>query len=244
MKFMNKILELLFPSNIKCIFCLEELNGTTSNLTCANCYKILPFIKNFCPRCGVSVNEGEEGVCFNCKSINYNFNKARAVFDYTGDVARAIHKLKYNGLKDLAKPLAGFMCDAFVLADLNADIVCSAPLFETRMKERGFNQSELLAKELADKFKIPYVELCVKVKENPSQTTLDFKSRRENVKDVYAVNKDYKKLVKDKTILVVDDIFTTGATTDEIAKVLKLAGAKEVNVFTLAHTVAPKDRPI
>lgn len=236
---MNKILEILFPSDLKCIFCDEELDGTTSNSTCASCYKTLPFIKSFCPRCGVSLSNNEEGVCFNCKNTNYNFNKARAVFDYSGDVLKVVHKFKYAMLKDLSKPLAGFMCDTFVLADLEADVVCSVPLHANRMKERKFNQSELLAKVLADKFKLPYVELCVKVKENSSQTSLDFKSRRENVKDVYAVNKDCKKLIKGKTVLVVDDIFTTGATCNEIARILKLAGAKEVNVFTLAHTPAP-----
>lgn len=242
MKFFNKVWELIFPSNLKCIFCGEELDGTTSNFTCAECYKSLPFIKNFCPRCGLSVPEGSEGVCYNCKNLNYSFTKARAVFDYAGEVVNIIHKYKFSGIKDLATPLAGFMSDAFVLLDLEADIITSVPLHAKRLKERKFNQSELLARMLSDKFKIPYLELCTKVKGNPRQATLDFKHRKDNVKDVYVFNNQCKSHVKGKTVLVVDDIFTTGSTVDEIARILTKAGAKDVNVFTLAHTLAPKDR--
>ena len=241
MKFLNKIWKLLFPNDIKCIFCGEELDGTTSNLTCANCYRSLPFIKTFCSRCGVSVAEGNTGVCFNCKNANYSFDKARAVFDYSGDVIKVVHKYKFGGIKDLSNPLSGFMCDAFALMDIEADIICAVPLHANRLKERKFNQSELLARDIENKFKIPYLELCVKEKESPSQTTLDFKGRRDNVKDVFAINKEYKKQIKGKTILVIDDIFTTGATCDELAKILKSAGAKCVNIFTLAHTPTPNN---
>lgn len=240
MKFGNWLLDLIFPTKLKCIFCDEELDGTTSNCTCAECYRKLPFIRSYCKRCGVSVVKGDE-ICLNCKSTNYSFEFARAVFDYTGEVMNVVHKLKYNGLKFLSEPIAGFMCDCFASSNMEADIICAVPLHPNRLKERGFNQSELLARVLANKFKIPYLKLCNKVKENPSQTNLDFKHRRNNVKDVYALNPAHRKDIKGNNILLIDDVFTTGATSNEIAKVLKSAGANKVFVLTFAHTPTPKD---
>jgi len=242
MKFLKKFLELIFTTKIKCIFCGEELNGTTSNCTCNICLNKLPFIIKSCPRCGVNMNKEEEGVCFNCKNLNYNFKRAIARLDYSKEVIKVLHKFKFGGLKFLAEPLAGFMREAFAVSNIEADVICAVPIHANRLKERGFNQSELLANFVSKTFKIPYLNLCSKVKENPSQTTLDFKLRKENVKDVYEFNKQHKTIIKGLKVLLIDDIFTTGATCNEVAGVLLKAGAKEVNVLTIAHTPLPKDR--
>lgn len=245
MKFFKKIkdilLEAFYPSKIKCIFCGDELNEKAVNCTCENCAKSLPYISNACPRCGISMSAGETGVCFHCKSLNYSFDNAFAVFEYSGKIVNVIHKFKFGNLPICSKAIAGYMKNYFARTDYEVDYICCVPMFNKREKARGYNQSKLLANELADAFKIPYLDLCSKVKDNANQKDLDYKERRENVKDVYAFNKEYKNEIKGKTIMIIDDIFTTGTTTNEIAKLLKANGADKVFVFTFAHTPLPKD---
>lgn len=243
MKMFNKVIDLIFPKDIKCIFCNEELDGTTSNCTCADCHAKLPIITKPCPRCGVSVeNVGE--VCLSCRSNNFYFDTAKAVFDYKDEIINIVHKLKYENLKYLATCFANFMCETFALSYMDADVICSVPAFPKRLKERGYNQSELIAKSVSEKLNIPYLDLCKKIKDNPSQTNLDFKDRKENVKDVYVLNEQHKKSIKGKAVLIVDDVFTTGATVNEIAKILKDVGANRVDVLTFAHTPTPGSTPI
>lgn len=229
------ILDWLYPRHIKCIFCNEELDENSHNDTCVDCLSKLPFIKSPCPRCGGERNENNDGVCLNCKTNNFDFSIARSVFVYTDDIVKVIHKYKYNYLKCLSEPLSGFMSDYFATSDLSADFITAVPLHENRLKERGFNQSELLARALGTKFNIKYLDLCVKIVDNSRQASLGFAERKANVKGAYKIKGEYKKTIKDKTIMIVDDVYTTGATTSEIARVIKDAGARDVVVFTLAH---------
>ena len=109
-------------------------------------------------------------------------------------------------------------------------------MFKKKQKLRGYNQAKLLAEEFAKHAKLPIFDFCEKIVDNTSQTELDFKSRRENVKDTFKFRTELKNEIKDKVVLVIDDIFTTGATSNEICKVLLENGAKECFVLTLSHT--------
>ena len=226
---------ILFPCNIKCAFCGEELNGTEMNCTCLNCLNSLPFIKKSCPRCGGEIAEENSGVCIDCKINNYPFKNAYAVFNYTDSPLTAIHKLKYNGKKYLTKPLAQFLAQRFAIENVVPDIVTSIPLHSDKLKQRRFNQSELLAQEFCLLTGYTYCNLCEKVINTPSQTSLSFTARKDNVKDSFKLIKQHKHEIKNKTILVIDHVFTTGATSSEICKTLLDSGAKEGYVLTLAH---------
>lgn len=228
---------LVFPRHIKCIFCGDELNSTDTCDTCLKCYQNLPRLDHSCLRCGGPIEENNDGVCFNCKANNFSFHSARSAFPYVDQVVGVVHKFKFGRGKYLAEAMAGYMSDVFSTWNISVDIVTSVPLHNNREKIRGYNQSKLLAEHIADKFNLKYVDTVEKIVDNTAQATLDFKSRRENVKNVYKGISEAKSEIKDKNVLLIDDIYTTGATSNAVGNILKSMHAKEVFVLTFAHSV-------
>jgi len=153
-------------------------------------------------------------------------------------VKNLIQKFKYEPfVKELAKPLSSLIISHFQLLDNQPDfseyILAPVPLSKKRLKWRGYNQSEELGKELADFFKIPLVFNCLaKIKETPPQMELEGEARKENVRGVFLVKNN--ELIRGRKILLVDDVYTTGSTMKEAAKVLKEAGAKKIVGIALA----------
>ncbi len=220
-KFKEFILNLMYPKNIKCVFCDEELNQNEINKVCENCYETIPFVKNPCLR---------------CKTNNYNFTTAISVFVYENEIVKAVHGIKYGGKKHIIKPLTNFMLEKFATNNIFVDYVTNIPMYPTKEKERGYNQSFLFAKHFADKANLQHIELCEKIKDTTSQTSLNITERLQNIKDSFAFKPQFKNKIKDKTILIIDDVFTTGATSTELSKVLLSAGASKCYVLTLAST--------
>lgn len=235
-KFKDMILNLMFPSGIKCMFCDDELNQNSYNTTCENCLETLPFIKNACERCGSQMRENQQGVCLKCKSTNYNFTQAKSVFEYNEAPLVVVHNLKYNGKKYLVQYMVKYLLDIYATWNVFPDFVTNVPMFKLKEKARGYNQSKLLADEFSKKSNIPFYEFCAKVVDTQSQTDLNTKERMENVMDSFAFKPEFKKMIKGKTILIIDDVLTTCATTSEVSKVLLNAGAKECFVLSFAHT--------
>lgn len=234
-KFTNYFSNIFFPRDVKCIFCGDELSNREYNSTCEICYPILPFIKKSCPKCGGAVTEENSGVCVDCKINNYDFTMAMSVFEYVDQPLNIIHKFKYNRKKYLAKPLGAYLAQRLVTENLNIDYITSVPIHTSKLKQRKFNQAELLSIEVSSLLSIPYLPLCIKKINTPSQTNLSFKDRRANVKDSFEFNKEYKSTIKNKNILIIDDVFTTGATCNEVSTTLLKAGANKCYVLTLAH---------
>lgn len=239
--FKEWLLDILFPRHIKCIFCGGELNENSDKETCENCADKLPYITNACPKCGNKMAEGEVGVCFECKTTNFEFEQAVAVFEYSGKVVKAVHDFKYQGNRPLYEPLGQYMCETLAGWDIEPDLITFVPMTKKKQKERGFNQSELLARYIAKDFNIPCAQVVEKIKETSVQASLNFHQRQENIKDCFEVKKDYRKLIKGLNILLIDDIFTTGATSNEVTRILNLCGAEKVYVLTLAHTSKEKE---
>lgn len=155
---------------------------------------------------------------------------------YEGKVREAICKYKFCGKKDYACQFATIMAKTFNerYSHDEYDFITSVPLSESRLKERGYNQAELLAQELSKAVKIPYKNVLKKVKDNKTQHDLNLEERIENVKGVYAVLDS--NLVKGKRVLICDDIITTGSTLSECINELLKIGTKKVNSITLADT--------
>ncbi|MBI3754617.1 MAG: ComF family protein [Deltaproteobacteria bacterium] len=146
----------------------------------------------------------------------------------------AIHRFKYNGKTSLAKPLGRIMTDEF-LAN-NYDLIVPVPLHKTRLTERGFNQSLFLAREIAAIYNLPIDYLNLKrIRPTDPQINLRGADRIANVRGAFAVEK--AAVFKDKKILLIDDVYTTGATVTECSNILKKAGAKAVSILTLARVV-------
>lgn len=232
----RKILNVLYPTDIKCIFCGDELSEKTAGCTCEKCLANLPFIddKSICQFCGVPV-QSLAPICDACHSQKPSFKFARAPFEYTGNIKFIINRFKYNNEKHLAKPLSFFMAETYLENDFNSDFIIFVPLTKEKLKKRGYNQAELIANELSERINLEVKkDIILKVKNTLTQTKLTQSERKINLENAFEISN--KRLVKNKSILLIDDVFTTGTTSEHISELLMKAGAKETNVLTLAHT--------
>lgn len=235
-RFFEGVLEILFPSDYKCVFCSSELNIKTPTLTCEKCEKTLPKldVKNVCEKCG-DLLVGDGKICLVCKDLKRNFDIARAPFLYDGKVRNSIKNFKFEGAKYLFKPMATYLSKTYYECGFEADLIMPVPMTEKGKKSRGYNQAEELAKQLSNFILLPLdVKNLIKHKKSGKQVGLGFSERSKNVKNCFKVLD--KKQVKGKCVLLVDDVLTSGATCDECAKAVKKAGAKKVLVLTLART--------
>jgi ComF family protein len=166
----------------------------------------------------------------------------RSAYRFEGGIRKAIHALKYEGRQGIAKPLAGAV--ALVLTpDSRQGVLCAVPLHVKRQAERGYNQSDLLAQELALYWGIPYLGegALQRIRETPPQVGLDFAARQANMRQAFVAQPDR---VKGQSVILVDDVCTTGATLDACAQALLTAGAVSVSAVTVARALKlePSDR--
>ncbi len=233
MKFLNFLNNVLFPSNLKCVCCNHELQNNEFNNICKNCLTKMNFILNPCPTCGDNM-VNENTYCLNCKNRKSTyFTRSRSVFVYSGIAKSLVINAKFNGRRYLSKTMSAFMVDCYKSNRYNCDIVTYVPSGTRRIKERGFNLTKLLAEEVAKSLEIPVINTMERIKES-HQIDKNFKSRQDNIKDAFRIIKNID--IKNKTILLIDDVYTTGATMNECSRILTKAGAKAVFGLTFAHT--------
>ena len=237
----NKIEDLLFEPHA-CICCRRECDSDSSYRLCSRCQKVFPFINGkYCLKCGEPIADDYD-FCYNCQDSDFVFDRSRSVFAYDDMTRPIIMRFKYNGLKTYAKPLGKMLADYFGSSDLIADVATFVPMPEKRKKKRGYNQAEVLCDEFCKLTGMPMVDALKRVKDIPRQSTLSGKERIENIKGNFAAADN--SLVKDKSVLVIDDVVTTGATVNECAKALLKAGAREVMVLSLAKTVGENNKKL
>ncbi|MBU3949525.1 MAG: ComF family protein [Proteobacteria bacterium] len=220
-----------------------------SPFLCASCLvDYLPVESPICSLCGVvfKSREGEDHLCQKCIEHPKHFGKARAIFLYCKAVMEVIHSFKYKGKLQVAGSLELLLFSVLIrhwsLTDF--DLVVPVPLHIKRFRARGFNQAYILVKnlnKLAEKFMVKPGSIEIgrdvlqRTKWTMPQTGLGREERTKNIKGAFTVKDLFK--VKGKRILLVDDVYTTGATVDECAKVLIDGGAKSVDVLTLARAI-------
>lgn len=233
-----KLIELLiYPSF--CRLCAEPLDEPGERVVCRACLaKLSPRRGPLCPLCGrFHEGEGEDHLCSRCLERAPAFSIHRSCGAYGGTLKEVILLFKYRKYAPLSRPLAGF-AERCLASDTKlwagADFLVSVPLHPARKRERGFNQSRLLARDLGRLRGMTPLDGClVKVKNVPPQAGLHAAEREANVKKAYAVRRRRK--ILGKTLILIDDVTTTGATLRECARVLLDAGAKEVRAITLAQ---------
>ena len=246
---MNEILtgiaDLIFPP--RCITC-EELLGQHGPLPfCTSCMAGVHFIESpLCPRCGTPfpVAEGEDHLCGDCLITERPYAVARSVGRYEKTLRTAIHRFKYRGKTGIGDLLSGIMAD---FAEKTWDMkvfsrILPVPLHRRRLRERGFNQAVILARGLSRRFNIPLD--FTSLRRNlftPPQVGLDRKQRLTNVQGAFTVT--HPERIAGRRLLLVDDVFTTGSTLNECARVLIQAKAEAVAVLTVARAVYDHDRP-
>jgi competence protein ComFC len=235
----SALLDLIYPRY--CLICYKSLNNTNKKALCSECADKIEFINQdtACPKCGVDLGPyvESETLCQECFHHPPRFKRAFAVARYEGIMRELIHKFKYAKEKILLDELANLLIKLWLKINTSLpaiDIIIPAPLYHKKLKERGFNQSELLAECLHKTTGIPLeINNAIKIKITSDQAGLDSVNRRKNLIDAFEVS--HPQIIKDKNILLIDDVLTTGATASEIARTLKKYSAKNVYVLVLAR---------
>lgn len=233
---LSQIINLLYPA--LCTVCGKKMNQWNQNL-CKDCITKISFRKPpFCIKCGKQLNGDLDIVanCFDCKKIELYFDKAQSSCLYDEPIKTLIHNFKYKKITALGAEFSEIMLDFMEKYHIgkNLDFVLPIPMHPKRLFQREINPSLILAKRIAKRLCVEFLDNTLKkIKNTPPQSKLARPKRTKNITGSFAVAKN--SLVKGMNILLVDDLFTTGSTVNECAKVLKNGGATYIEAITLAR---------
>ena len=222
-----------------CQLCRVQRATRRVGYVCADCHDLVRWIEPpFCDRCGLPFEGDITGSfeCTNCREMELHFEAARSAVAARGPVLEAIHRYKYEG----QLWFEDFLGDLLVRGARNwfaaerCDALLPVPLFPVKQRERGFNQAERLARRLGSAVNVPVqTRLLKRVLPTPSQTRLSRVQRADNMRYAFAIRKSAS--LKGVRLVLIDDVFTTGATTSACAKLLLGAGAARVVVWSVAR---------
>lgn len=228
--------KILYNEKWTCNVCGKEI--FEEGYFCKECQSKLPLITgSICVHCGRKTIQQEE-YCTTCKNTITSVDVGRSAFDYKEPINKLIIKYKNFEYQYLSKIFAEYLSQAYFKNFFTADFITFVPMTKRAFRKRGFNQSKLLAESLAKIINLPVLEVLQKMKDTKTQKQLSRAERLENLLDAFKVCD--RKAVKDKVIVVVDDVTTTGATAEALAQKLKKNNAKKVILLTVA-SVAPFD---
>lgn len=219
---LESLINALFPQ--RCIVC-NKLSEVDS-FFCKDCEgKLEPIAEKICKKCGCELKN-----C-NCNRFIYHFDGAVSPFVNDGQAKKSFYSFKFgsnfSGVDYFAEQMVSTFNQNF--SDIKIDLICYVPLSKNQLKVRRTDKCELLADKVADMMQIPLKSVIVKKENVPAQHHLNLDNRFDNVRNAYKVTEN----VKNKNILLIDDIKTTGATLDACAKELKFAGASAVYCLTV-----------
>lgn len=231
---LDPVLAALFPS--RCAACAASLARPLRGPLCEPCWRSLPRHRGPLCACGVPLGASAGGRCGRCRRGSPAIEHGLSLGPYEGALRTLVHELKYRGRRRVAERLAELL-----LADVEAGAVLQGgavlvpvPLHPRRLAARGFNQSELLALALARRARLRVrPRVLVRRKDTPPQTGLSAAARRRNVAGAFAVRQ--RAPIQARTVVLVDDVLTTGATARACAGALRLAGARAVHLLTIAR---------
>lgn len=220
-KFYNFLLDIIYPPDIKCIFCGDDIENFKDKPYCKNCEKELNLNNsNTCEKCAGELL-GEEKICDFCQHKKRHFKKLVAPLKYDNIVRNTIIKFKDKKAKYLARGFSVLMNKSLIENKIEFDYIIPVPISKKSLFKRKYNQSKLLAIQLGKITNKEVLDILDYSKDIKKQKTLNYKERLENMKDAFVVKKEYIKIIKNKNILIVDDIITTCSTVDNCAKALK-----------------------
>jgi len=223
-------LDLILPK--RCLGCDKE-----GAYICSSCARKLPkVLPPVCPLCGIP--QINQSLCPSCTKHHYQIDGIRSPFRFEGMVRQAVYQFKYNNLRDIAQTLAELMAEYIKDNPVPGEILVPVPLHSKRLKRRGYNQSQLLARELG---KITGMQVATdylqRTRPTPPQTdTAGLQQRLENVSGAFTAG---ALRLKKQPVILIDDVATSGATLNACAMALKQAGAATVWGLTLARDIIP-----
>jgi ComF family protein len=240
---------LLFPPH--CLVCSRPADEDEDRYLCRDCIRRIAFVHDpCCPRCGheLGPHVGDTKRCAECRNTPLRFHRAVAAAHHSGAARHLVLALKFAGQRHNVIPLGKLLAARIERTGVGGRVqqIVPVPLHRSRLRSRGFNQSALIADDLAKRTGLPVIPRGLRrVIDTPPQTrAVTAADRRSNVKGAFEVAPRHP--FAGKTVLVVDDVLTTGATTSECAGALKRAGAREVYVATCTRrmrTPPPADDP-
>jgi competence protein ComFC len=240
----DALVSVFFPGG--CRLCERLLIRASRLPICEECLGSFPAMTaRVCAVCGspalaattlATADDGEAPTCLDCAERKYRFECARSYAAYRGELVRAVVLLKFERIDPLAAYFGEQVASVARRDGLTGDIVVPVPLHRTRERERGFNQAELIAREVAKRLRLPLkTVLLMRTKARPDKHILSNEERWRIVRGAFATRPGSQ--VDNKRVLLVDDVMTTGATLDACAKALLEAGAKSVVGLTVARAV-------
>jgi len=224
----EKVVDFFFPR--RCIGC-----GKVGDFLCVDCRQKLPrILKPICKKCGKPESSGT--LCSACWGQKTEIDGIRSVFRFEGIIRQAIHDLKYRNLKSISGCLAMLIADYLQDNPVHGGVLVPVPLHSQRLRERGYNQSGLLVRELGKLIVLPVIDdsLCRLKDSLPQARTTTIDERRKNVKEAFACQGEE---LKEKNVILIDDVCTSGATLEACAVALKAGGAISVWGLTLAREI-------
>ena len=229
-RYLENIVNLVYPR--RCPVC-DDVVALEQGLVCRDCRRKIKYIETpRCRKCGKQMQDEGVVFCKDCEKRRHEFEYGFALYDYQS-MKNSIYRFKYSNRSEYAKYYARDIYEHLreEISAIGADALVPVPLHVSRKSRRGYNQAEVLAKELAKLTGIPcYSNLVKRVKNTVPQKELDVQERQNNLKKAFLIHSDVVKL--NKTI-VVDDIYTTGSTIDAVAKELRQHGVGKVYYLTL-----------
>ena len=223
----------LFMTSHSCVCCEREIPDGEDIPLCKNCSQGIELIDGeVCAKCGEKLIEG--AFCGNCENRNYHFKSNRSASYYTDISTKIVKRFKYGKRRYISVPMAKMMCantDYFK----DVDIVTFVPISKRRLKERGFNQAQDLATNIGKIISKPVIAIFRKIDNGKHQSELSQADRLKNLVGSIEILENNENF-KNKTILIVDDVFTTGATLDECSKVALKLKPKIIKTATFAKT--------
>lgn len=225
-------LDLLFPR--RCPLC-----GRIAEDICPDCRGKIHYVRQpFCFRCGRPLTEKEREYCTSCQTHPAPFTAGRALCVYEGAVRESLHAVKYQNRREYLDVYARLMARRLgpAFQKWQVDMLVPIPMYPSAKRARGYNQAELLADRLGEELGLPVCRMLQKIRKTADQKELDYRERRENLRGAFALS---KKALKDpgarrgQSVLLVDDIYTTGSTISEAAKTLRREGIGRVYFATV-----------
>lgn len=236
--YVESFLELLYPEKNTCFFCEAHDEEICDRYICKDCERTMKkIVPPLCMKCSkpIDLNSPEE-LCSDCRKHDHSFEMSRSVFFYEGTVKKGIYLFKYYNkpyfYRFFGKCLVDFMEDT---SYGRFTLVVPVPLHRSKLRKRGYNQSELLARYISNKTDVPFGDVLKRIKKTPKQSQVTKEDRRKNLINAFDVKRNMAELLKGKNVLLVDDVFTTGSTADECSKTLIKNGASKVYVITIAR---------
>lgn len=237
MKIIEKILDLLYPQSIYCLMCGSVIDKTRKYSLCDSCIEKFMWIKGkHCEKCGKVLEENyTKDLCPDCLQRDHYFDKGYTCAGYGLYERSLIVDFKKGDKSYIGIILGEILYDRIVIENLSIDVIISVPIHKDKLKERGYNQAGIMAEELARRLGICYRDdMLLRNKKTVPMKRLGAMDRMANLSGAFEVNPKVSMDIAGKNFLIVDDIYTTGATLDHCSKILKENHAKKVYILTFA----------